>query len=246
MAAAGRHATPPRSRSHCCAGSSRTTCRAPGTRAVPGGGAPAPGRPSPVQQLLRVAPPWRWPTSGRCRWPRTGATAVLGDLAALGGQPATWLSRFRHRPPQMFRSEDSAALWVLVAEFADSHEHPAAPWFVEQAASAGTVRAVRVPVLQGCGRRCSRCGPGEGGGTARPRRDRRARRSAVVGVLSRRARLRHRRGRPALLAVAGALELPLPRPVLAGPEPTRHRRSGKTPSRRSSRSSPNVTPPSWN
>jgi nucleoside phosphorylase len=93
-----------------------------------------PAGPSPAQQLLRVAPPvavayeWTQPTAG------PQATTVLRDLAALGDQPATWLSRFRHRQPSIFRGENSAALWVLVGEFADSHEHPAASWIIEQAA----------------------------------------------------------------------------------------------------------------
>ncbi|MEY9855074.1 nucleoside phosphorylase/tetratricopeptide (TPR) repeat protein/DNA-binding transcriptional ArsR family regulator [Catenulispora sp. GAS73] len=105
-----------------------------GTRTVPDGGDTTSSGRSPAQQLLRVAPSvalaYEWAV------PITGASAheVLRDLAALGSQPATWLGRFRHRPPEAFRSEDSAALWVLVAEFADSHEHPAAPWFFEQAA----------------------------------------------------------------------------------------------------------------
>jgi len=189
---------------------------APGVRAVPGGGAPLPGDPSPVQQLLRVSPAvalayeWALPLAG------TRATAVLGDLVALGGHPATWLSRFRHRPPQMFRSEDSAALWVLVAEFADSHEHPAAPWFIEQAARRwhGDVLSAHL-YCKGAVAAARNTDPGK------------------ADELLTRAETAAPGGRPlwaffralgpdiaavtsALLAVAGALELPLPRPVLAG------------------------------
>ncbi|MFJ5220564.1 hypothetical protein ACIP98_38520 [Streptomyces sp. NPDC088354] len=106
----------------------------PGTATAPADDAPPTTGTSPVQLLLRLAPPvalayeWAVPQAG----PR--ATAVLNDLAELGSQPATWLSRFRHRPPKDFRSPDSGPLWVLVAEFAAAHEHPAAPWFFEQAA----------------------------------------------------------------------------------------------------------------
>ena len=107
---------------------------APATQVPEGGNSSFPVGPSPAQQLLRVAPTvavayeWALPFTG------AQATTVLGDLAALGGQPATWLSRFRHRPSEIFRSENSAGLWVMVAEFADSHEHPAASWIIEQAA----------------------------------------------------------------------------------------------------------------
>jgi hypothetical protein len=34
----------------------------------------------------------------------------------------------------LFRGEGSGALWILVAEFADSHQHPVAPWLYEQTA----------------------------------------------------------------------------------------------------------------
>ena len=65
---------------------------------------------------------------------RGNATAALRQLAALDGQPATWLSRFQHRPPALFKDDDSGTLWVLAAEFADSFEHPTTPWLYEQAA----------------------------------------------------------------------------------------------------------------
>ena len=92
------------------------------------------GRLSPVEMLLRLPPPvalayeWALPIAG------ARATAALEEFVKLGGQPATWLSRFRHRPPPLFRGEGSDALWVLVAEFADSYQHPTAPWLYEQAA----------------------------------------------------------------------------------------------------------------
>ena len=190
---------------------------APGIRAVPGGGAPPPADPSPVQQLLRVSPAvalayeWALPLAGG------RATSVLGDLVALGGQPATWLSRFRHRPPQVFRSEDSAALWVLVAEFADSHEHPAAPWFIEQAAERwrgdvlsahlyckSAVAAARGADLERAGDLLTRAETVAPGGRQLWAFFRAVLGPDVAAV------------GPALLAVAGALELPLPRPVLAG------------------------------
>ena len=90
--------------------------------------------PSPVEMLLRLPPPvalayeWALPLAG------DRATAALEEFAKLGGQPATWLSRFRHRPPPLFRGEGSDALWVLVAEFADSYQHQTALWLYEQAA----------------------------------------------------------------------------------------------------------------
>ena len=70
--------------------------------------------------LFRLPPPistayqWALPIAGE------RATAALSQLAALDGQPSTWLSRFRHRPPALFRDDDSGTLWVLAAEFADS------------------------------------------------------------------------------------------------------------------------------
>jgi nucleoside phosphorylase len=106
----------------------------PGTVKTATGDAPPAIDLSPIQLLLRLAPrvalayEWAEPQTG------PGATALLKDLAALGDQPATWLSRFKHRPPQDFRSPSSGPLWVMVAEFAAGHEHPAAPWFFEQAA----------------------------------------------------------------------------------------------------------------
>lgn len=92
------------------------------------------GNLSPVEMLLCLPPPvalayeWALPAVG------DRATAALEDFAKLGGQPATWLSRFRHRPPPLFRDEGSDALWVLVAEYADSFQHRTAPWLYEQAA----------------------------------------------------------------------------------------------------------------
>jgi nucleoside phosphorylase len=89
---------------------------------------------SPQEMLLRLPPPvalaydWAFPIAGE------RARTVLNELVALGGQPATWLSRFRHRPPELFRGNGSAPLWVLVAEFADSHEHQTASWLYEEAA----------------------------------------------------------------------------------------------------------------
>jgi len=104
-------------------------------RTAPVGGPTGMGSPSPVEMLLRLPPPvalayeWALPTAG------DRASAAIGEFAKLGGQPATWLSRFRHRPPPLFRGEGSDALWVLAAEFADSYEHPTAPWLYEQAAA---------------------------------------------------------------------------------------------------------------
>ena len=190
---------------------------APGTRAGSGGGAPPPDRPSPAQQLLRVAPTvalayeWALPLAG------SRATAVLGDLAALGGQPATWLSRFRHRPPEVFRSEDSAALWVLVAEFADSHEHPAAPWFFEQAAKRwhGDVLSAYLSCMGAVA--VARSGEPEEADELFTRVE-----TAAPGGRPLWAFFRTALGydiaaiATALLAVAEALELPLPRSALAG------------------------------
>ena len=103
---------------------------------IPGlGGPPAGGRLSSREMLFRLPPPvatvyeWALPIVGG------RATSALREFVALGGQPATWLSRFRHRPPVLFRGHDSGPLWVLAAEFADSHEHPTAPWLYEQAAT---------------------------------------------------------------------------------------------------------------
>ncbi len=98
---------------------------------------PAPqggGGQSSMDLLLRLPPPvavafeWALPITGE------RAIDALSQFAGLGGQPATWLSRFRRRPPALFRDEGSEALWVLVAQFADSHEHPTASWLYEQAA----------------------------------------------------------------------------------------------------------------
>jgi hypothetical protein len=80
-----------------------------------------------VPPSVALAYEWARPVAGE------RATAVLEDLAKLGGESA-WLSSFRRRPPAVFRGEGSGALWVLVAEFADSHQHPVAPRLYEQAA----------------------------------------------------------------------------------------------------------------
>ena len=87
------------------------------------------------EMLFRLPPPvamvfeWALPVVGE------RATSALSEFVALRGQPATWLSRFRHRPAALFRGDDSGPLWVLVAEFADSYEHPTASWLYEQAAT---------------------------------------------------------------------------------------------------------------
>jgi nucleoside phosphorylase len=92
------------------------------------------GTPSPAELLLHLPPPvavaydWAHAIAG------AEATAALREFAALDGQPATWLSRFRHRPPPLFRSDRAKSLWVLAAQFAGSHEHPVAAWLFEQAA----------------------------------------------------------------------------------------------------------------
>lgn len=105
-----------------------------GAKTLPAGGAPPPVGESPVEMLLRLPPPvavaFEWAQSAA----GDDATAVIRQLVDLGGQPATWLSRFRHRPPQLFRAEGREPLWVLAAQFADSHEHPTASWLYEQAA----------------------------------------------------------------------------------------------------------------
>jgi len=95
---------------------------------------PPAGAQSPVEMLLRLPPPvalayeWALPLA------KERAAAALEEFTKLGGQPATWLSRFRHRPPPLFREERSAALWVMAAEYADSFQHPVAPWLYKQAA----------------------------------------------------------------------------------------------------------------
>jgi len=107
----------------------------PGVQVPRPGGPPAGGARSPQEMLFRLPPPvamvyeWALPIVGG------RATSALSEFVALGGQPATWLSRFRHRPPALFRGDESGPLWVLVAEFADSHEHPTAPWLYQQAAT---------------------------------------------------------------------------------------------------------------
>jgi nucleoside phosphorylase len=107
---------------------------AAGSRPPPPEGQPIPETTSPRELLFRLPPPvtvvyeWAVPVVG------ARAIEVLNQLASLGGQPATWLSRFRHRTPALYKEEDSGPLWILVAEFADSHEHPSAAWLYEQAA----------------------------------------------------------------------------------------------------------------
>ncbi|MGW1328128.1 phosphorylase family protein [Streptomyces antibioticus] len=189
----------------------------PGGATAAGDRAPSSTGLSPVQLLLRVAPlvaltyEWAEPLAG------ARAMAVLKDLVALGGQPATWLGRFRHRPPQAFRGEDSGALWVLVAEFACAHEHPAASWFFEQAAQRWQGDPLSAYLL------CR--------GAVAASRDGDEERSQLLLA---RAETAEPAGRPlwelyragldsdntgvaeALLAVAQTLGLPLPRPVLAG------------------------------
>ncbi|MFE7172591.1 hypothetical protein [Streptomyces sp. NPDC057616] len=185
--------------------------------AAAAGRAPSSTDLSPVQLLLRTAPmvalayEWAEPLAG------ARATTVLKDLVELGSQPATWLSRFRHRPPQAFRDEDSGPLWVLVAEFACAHEHPAASWFFEQAAERWQGHLLSAYLLCRGAVVATR-----GGDTERSQ------------LLLARAEMAEPAGRPlweyyraglgsdntavapALLAVADTLGLPLPRPVLAG------------------------------
>ena len=106
-----------------------------GAKTLPAGGPAAPSDPSPVEMLLRLPPPvavaFEWAQSAAGD---DAAAAVIKQLVDLDGRPATWLSRFRHRPPPLFRGEDSEPLWVLTAQYADSHEHPTASWLYEQAA----------------------------------------------------------------------------------------------------------------
>ena len=104
--------------------------------------------------LLRLPPPvalayeWALPIAG------DRATAALEEFAKLGGQPATWLSRFRHRPPPLFRGEGSDALWVLVAEFADSYRAPDSAVAIRAGGRpVERRRPIRLPVLPQCGRR---------------------------------------------------------------------------------------------
>jgi hypothetical protein len=91
-------------------------------------------RPQYWEILKRLPPPvalvceWALPIAGD----RVGA--ALEELAKLNGDPAAWLSRFRHRTPPLFHGDDSNALWVLLAVFADAHEDRAASWLYEQAA----------------------------------------------------------------------------------------------------------------
>lgn len=121
-----------------------------GAKMMPPEDPPGNGSLSPAKMLLRLPPPvalaygWALPIAG------DRATAVLEEFVKLGGQPATWLSRFRHRPPALFRGEGSEALWILVAEFADSHSHPTAPWLYEQAANRSEDDVLSA-YLYGCG-----------------------------------------------------------------------------------------------
>ena len=62
------------------------------------------------------------------------ADDILRQLESCGSQPATWLSRFRHRPSAIFKQENSGPLWLIVAVFAESHEHATSVWLYEQAA----------------------------------------------------------------------------------------------------------------
>ncbi|MEV6482809.1 hypothetical protein [Streptomyces sp. NPDC051576] len=185
---------------------------------------------SPVHLLLRVAPQvalayeWAEPLVG------VRATAVLKKLVELGSQPATWLSRFKHRPPQEFRSEGSKALWVLVAEFASAHEHPAASWFFEQAAQRwqgdllsaylyceGAVAAARDGDREKSNELLDRAEAAEPAGRPLWELYRVGLAPDITAVA------------PALLAVEGTLELPLPRPALAllGDEPAHHQPDGE-------------------
>jgi nucleoside phosphorylase/DNA-binding transcriptional ArsR family regulator len=187
------------------------------TPTIQAGGPPPSTGLSPVQLQLRVAPlvalayAWAESLAG------ARATAVLKDLVALGSQPATWLSRFKHRPPQAFRSKDSKGLWVLVAEFAAAHEHPATPWFFEQAA-----QRCQGDLLSAYLYCAGAAAAARGGDTAKAE-------ELLVGAEAAepagsplwafyRAALAldTTAVAPALLAVAGTLNLPLPRPVLAG------------------------------
>jgi nucleoside phosphorylase len=105
-----------------------------GAKALPPGGAPTPAAESSVDMLRRLPPPvavaFEWAQSAA----GDDASAAIRQLVELGGRPATWLSRFRHRPPELFRGGRRGPLWVLVAQFADSYEHATASWLYEQAA----------------------------------------------------------------------------------------------------------------
>lgn len=114
----------------------------------PGQAVPIPQGPSgedeTSQELLLRLPPsvalvyeWARSISG------DKADAVLRELEALDGRPATWLSRFRYRQSALFKGNASAPLWIMVAEFADSHEHPTASWLYERAADLAEDRVLR-------------------------------------------------------------------------------------------------------
>ena len=74
-----------------------------------------PEPPVPAEMLLRLAPPVALAFEWALPLPVIPPPPLSEHLVELGGQPATWLSRFRHRPPALFRGEGSAPLWVLVA-----------------------------------------------------------------------------------------------------------------------------------
>lgn len=189
----------------------------PGISTTPVSKSPSSTGLSPVQLLLRVAPlvalayEWAEPLAG------ARATAVLKELVALGSQPATWLSRFRHRPPPEFRRHDSGALWVLVAEFAAAHEHPAASWFFEQAAQRWQGYLLSAYLYCEAAVAAARDGDSEQSTLLLARAEAAEPAGGPLWEF-------YRAGldtdttavAPALLAVAGTLELPLPRPVLAG------------------------------
>ncbi|MGW4561010.1 phosphorylase family protein [Streptomyces sp. NPDC004561] len=187
----------------------------PGGSAPAGTGAPA-AAPSAVESLLRVGPhvalayQWAVPLVG------ARATVVVEELANLGGQPGTWLSRFKRRPPQHFRDDDGGPLWVLVAEFAHSHDHATASWLFEQAARRspdGLLSAYLYGRAAGCALQAEdpdKAGElfalaEEAAPAGRPLWELyRALSSGAAAVA------------PRLLAVAGALELPLPKPAVVG------------------------------
>jgi hypothetical protein len=113
---------------------------------LPGSATPGPPRPvseegpSPSSRdLLFGLPPNLWATYDWA-FQRVGdpATDVLRQLVSLGEQPATWLSRIRHRTPPMLQARDSMPQWLLVAEFANAHEHQISSWLYEQAAERTT------------------------------------------------------------------------------------------------------------
>ena len=62
------------------------------------------------------------------------ATALVMELAAQGDQPAAPLDEIRRTTPLRFTGVGSAGLWLIVAAYADSHDHPTASWLYQQAA----------------------------------------------------------------------------------------------------------------